>query len=152
MKPKCPKCKAALLYVEKTFNYWSIDNVDRRGNVDLGVMDDSVRDDTYFDHYWCNACEAAFDKNMRRVVRPRAVQERPVKGPKTDLYALPLSLTKVDWAEVAAALESKSRLVERGDYGEANPEEGFDPKKWSRHLERIYNKIDKALTKAGMRL
>jgi hypothetical protein len=55
-----------------------------------------------------------------------------------------------DWTEVMSALESKALLVERGDYGDANAEENFDPETWARHLRAVYDRLAPVLKAAGI--
>jgi len=50
-----------------------------------------------------------------------------------------MKLTKDDWIEIYAALESKERLIERGDYGEGDHPSDND--KWRAHLNLIIEKI-----------
>jgi len=50
-----------------------------------------------------------------------------------------MKLTKEDWVEIYAALESKERLIERGDYGEGDHPSDND--KWRAHLNLIMEKI-----------
>jgi len=51
-----------------------------------------------------------------------------------------IDLTLEEFDEIEAALLSKAALVERGDYGEPDPEEGFDPQKWATDLETLAEK------------
>jgi hypothetical protein len=56
-----------------------------------------------------------------------------------------LNLTKVEWCEVANALESKIRLVQRGDYGEGDAE--GENEKWIEDMQGALRKLIKELHK-----
>jgi len=56
-----------------------------------------------------------------------------------------LHLTSDEWTELVASIDSKAALAERGDYGEEDPEEDFDPKKWSEDLEALSSKVQEQL-------
>jgi len=78
------------------------------------------------------------------------IDELPDDDPQFEEVELTLKLQLDEWCELANAVESKSRIVERGDYGEANEEEGYDPKQWARDLEKLYEKIAALLDKVGI--
>ena len=59
-----------------------------------------------------------------------------------------LNLTESQWGELAYALESKARLVERGDFGPADGD--FDPATWSAELDAIHRVVTTALDEKGV--
>lgn len=59
-----------------------------------------------------------------------------------------LSLTHEEWCEVANAVESKIRLIERGDYGMGEEEGGNQ--KWVATLESALCKLGTALEVNGI--
>lgn len=61
-----------------------------------------------------------------------------------------LDLTESQWCELANAVASKATLVERGDYGDADPEDGFDPDAWAAELNGIYNIVSRVLCEKGV--
>lgn len=56
-----------------------------------------------------------------------------------------LDLSQEEWIELTEAVYSKHLLVERGDYGEVDEEEGFDKDIWAKQLLTIYNKLTAVL-------
>lgn len=61
---------------------------------------------------------------------------------------LTIDMSEAEWCETANALESKARLIERGDYGEGD--EPGKNEKWLRDLRGALTKIDAALHAAGI--
>jgi len=61
---------------------------------------------------------------------------------------LTLTLTRNEWCEVANCIESKHRLIERGDYGEG--EEDDENEEWLLDLESAYEKVAEVLDKNGV--
>lgn len=78
-------------------------------------------------------------------------EQPPVPETKPDEEVeLSLKLTRSEWCELVNAADSKARHVEKGDYGEKDPEDGFDPQTWSDELKRVYAKISNVLAQAGV--
>jgi hypothetical protein len=61
-----------------------------------------------------------------------------------------LDLNESQWCELANAVASKSTLVRRGDYGDRDPDEGFDPEAWARELDEVYEHVALKLEERGM--
>ena len=59
-----------------------------------------------------------------------------------------LTLTEEEWCELANALESKTRLIERGDYGEGEKE--GDNEEWVAMLGSTLDKVAKELKAKGV--
>jgi len=61
---------------------------------------------------------------------------------------LTIDMSETEWRETINAIESKIRLIERGDYGEGD--EPGDNEKWLRDLRGALTKMDVALQIAGI--
>jgi hypothetical protein len=68
----------------------------------------------------------------------------------TEEIELTLKLTRDEWCELTNAVASKATLIERGDYGEANDEEEYDPHAWAQELWNIYYKVTPVLDEKGV--
>lgn len=60
---------------------------------------------------------------------------------------LELVMTADEWCELVNAVGSKADLVENGDYGDPDPEDGYDPKAWAEELREVYRKVAAVLDK-----
>ncbi len=63
------------------------------------------------------------------------------------IVTLKITMDRIHWAEIANALESKIRLIERGDYGE---DDVGGNKKWIADLEVALKNVSDALAKKGL--
>ena len=67
---------------------------------------------------------------------------------KNKPVTITLTLTGEEWSELANALESKARLIERGDYGEE--ESPGENAAWIACLLSAYRKVTDLLDKNGV--
>ena len=65
-----------------------------------------------------------------------------------ELVTMELTLERVEWCELANALDSKIHRVDQGDYGEVD--EPGDNAKWLADLRGALNKLSKALEDKGV--
>ena len=66
----------------------------------------------------------------------------------SEQVTLTITMSDTQWAEVANSLESKARLVKRGDYGEG--ENAGDNEKWVIDLKAALNVISTEMEKKGV--
>jgi hypothetical protein len=55
-RPKCQECNHDLKYVQRMYEYHCVYEADEN-NVDLSVIDDSVMDEEYEPHLYCETCD-----------------------------------------------------------------------------------------------
>lgn len=63
----------------------------------------------------------------------------------TGVNAVVLHLTQDEWTELTSAISSKEAMVKRGDYGNLDEEEGFDPQRWASDLKALSSKVESQL-------
>ena len=56
-----------------------------------------------------------------------------------------LTLSEVSWSEMINAVESKIRLIERGDYGDGVEDDDADNVRWLANLNAVFEKLQDAL-------
>jgi hypothetical protein len=55
-RPACQKCSTDLKYIQRMYEYHCVYEADEN-NVDLSVIDDSVMDEEYEPHLYCETCD-----------------------------------------------------------------------------------------------
>ena len=57
---ECPKCKSERIFcVVRQYEYWTFE-IDVEGHLNYWNQDDSVPDEDFDDHIWCEDCETTF--------------------------------------------------------------------------------------------
>lgn len=81
MKPKCPntECRANLQYVTRDYVYHQVDEFyEEDGSVDFSHRNDSVVDEEFEDHWWCNTCCKEFVyKEKKFILKPEVTPSTP---------------------------------------------------------------------------
>lgn len=73
--PKCPKCKEAdLFYVQRVYEYHSIQDFELDGDLNLQAIEDSHMDETFFPYLWCEKCCGHYSlETMEPINDPRDI-------------------------------------------------------------------------------
>ena len=80
----CPKCDSARYYfVQRMYEYHTIESIENDGSVALLELDDSCMDLNFPPYIYCSGCDTIFDTNQNEIIPPEVVDvpiSNEVKG------------------------------------------------------------------------